>query len=83
MRRITKTLYFCHECGKAFEGTGDDLPCGHKRYVFDSPLGLRDKVRINAKAIRRWRMGEPPDAPQCIATGKKIEAFFVAISPEN
>ena len=84
MRPITGTIYFCLECGRVFEGSGDVLPCGHSRYVYYSPHGLRDVVLVNREAIKQWRAGEMLDAPQCLAVKRKIVAFFRVMSlPDN
>lgn len=83
MRRLLGTLYFCRICKRAFVGSGDKLPCGHSRYTYDSGVGLRDKVLVNAKALRVLREFGPGEAPQCQAVASKAKALQDAVSVPN
>lgn len=83
MRPIKKTVYHCQECGRMYEGTGVDLPCGHKRYRHYGPLDLRNIVLIGRQVIRVVRTLACPDSPLCRAVREKVKRFLRATSVPN
>lgn len=87
MRVVRNTIYFCMECGAIYEGSGlpAALPCGHSRFTYYAPPELCDMLRVNREAFRVLRTCEDrPDAPQCRAVEKALDALLVATSiPDN